>query len=475
MTPRRRKLPWTGAALLAFALACGGSDERRPNLLLVSIDTLRADHVSSYGYERATTPAIDRLAAEGVRFENAIVQRGATWPSMTSILTSMYPHSHGVRGQGVELDASVRSIAEYLSDAGYRTAAFLTNMTSAEHRGFELQQGWGHAHIDPERRARADERATAAGRRWLREHGHEPFFVWVHLLGPHDPYEPDPPRPRRFDTGYRGELDGARMTTWKIHRQKRALAADELAHIVSLYDEEVAAVDTYVAELLAELDAAGLRDDTLVVLTGDHGEELYEHDFYFFHALSIHGAVLRVPLVMRFPGRLPAGREVAAIVESIDIAPTLFGLLGLPRPESFEGANLEALIADPETADPEAQVAFSELGVGVFSLRTDRWHYIYNPREFSSPGVIESDVGQRGWFSIETEELYDLRADPRETHNLAAARPELASSLRSRLNAWRQPHPSPAKPARLSDDVRAELRALGYLDEEEPEGSALAD
>ena len=149
----------------ALGFGCTESAPRRPNLLLITIDTLRADHVSSYGYPRATTPAIDRMAAEGVRFENAIVQRAATWPSLTSILTSMYPRTHGVRSQGALLDSSKRIIAEYLSDAGYQTAAFITNMTTVPHRGFAQQETWGLTHLDPARRAEPDLRATRAARR----------------------------------------------------------------------------------------------------------------------------------------------------------------------------------------------------------------------------------------------------------------------------------------------------------------------
>jgi arylsulfatase A-like enzyme len=296
-------------ASLLFAsvlvLACAESSEVRPNLLLITVDTLRADHVSSYGYLRETTPVIDQVARDGVRFENAFVQRGATWPSMTSILTSMYPRSHGVRGQGDHLDASKRIIAEYLSEAGYETAAFITNMTTVPHRGFAHQETWGLTHHDFSRRSEPDLRATRAARAWLRDRSESPFFVWVHLIGPHDPYEPDPPRPRHFDTGYRGDLDGKRATAMTIHRSRLELDPDELAHIVSLYDEEVSAVDERVAELLEEVDQLGLRDDTLVILTGDHGEELYDHSFYFFHAWSIYESVLHVPLLMRWPGHLP--------------------------------------------------------------------------------------------------------------------------------------------------------------------------
>ena len=242
------------------------------------------------------------------------------------------------------------------------------------------------------------------------------------------------------------------------------LSQKELAHIVSLYDEEVAAVDQRVGELLAEIDTAGLRDDTLVIVTGDHGEELYEHGFYFFHVWSIYDSVLHIPLVMRLPDRLPAGRAVSEAVESIDIAPTILSLLGLPRPERFEGDDLASRISAVAKGGDDEAAAFSELGTEIFSLRTRRWHYIYNPKGFSSPADTALDTGHRGWFWLAEEELYDLDADPREARNLAAKLPERARILRERLLAWMAGAPPNPPSPEIGRATRAELEALGYVE-----------
>ncbi len=464
-----------GVLALVLVLACGGERGARRNLLLISIDTLRADHLSAYGYERETSPAIDALAREGVLFENLIAQRGSTWPSLTSILTSMYPRSHGVRANGTQLDASKRILAEWLQERGYATGAFLTNMTTAPNRGFDVK---------PEipKGADRDLRATRTALRWIRGQRERPFFAWLHLMAPHHPYRPSGSLPEGFDTGYRGELDGSHETLHGIYVRRDALSQAELEHIVSLYDADIAQADAHVKQLLDGLDRAGLAESTLVVFVSDHGEELYEHNHYFFHAYSIYESVLRIPLILRLPGVLPAGLRVSDVVETVDIAPTILQLLGIPRPSAFEGRSLTERIfegldatqgreAAAQRAEGERRwaparlgAAFSELGPEITSVRTGRWHYIRNPGGLTSPGTAAGDDGHQPHFRIETEELYDVSDDPWETRNLARERPEVAASLRRRLETWLGPREDRYRVEALRPETEAELRALGYLD-----------
>ncbi len=446
-----------GLLLLVLLLACGAERDARRNLLLISIDTLRADHLSAYGYQRETSPAIDALAGEGVLFENLIAQRGSTWPSLTSILTSMYPRSHGVRANGTQLDASKRILAEWLQERGYATGAFLTNMTTAPNRGFDVK---------PEipKGADRDLRATRTALRWIRGQRERPFFAWLHLMAQHHPYRPSGSLPEGFDTGYRGELDGSHETLHGIYVRRDALSQAELEHIVSLYDADVAQVDAHVGQLLDGLDRAGLAGSTLVVLVSDHGEELYEHNHYFFHAYSIYESVLRIPLILRLPGVLPAGLRVSDVVETVDIAPTILQLLGIPRPSAFEGRSLTGRMLEPSNSTPDVGAAFSELGPGITSLRTGRWHSVRNPAGLTSPGTAAGDDGHEPYFRIESEELYDVSDDPRETRNLARERPEVAASLRRRLETWLGQREDRYRVEALRPETEAELRALGYLD-----------
>jgi arylsulfatase A-like enzyme len=446
-------------SLALLVVGCGESAPNPRSLLLVTVDTLRADHMSSYGYERETSPGLDRLAAEGVRFRNEIVQRGGTWPSLTSILTSMYPRSHGVRSNGDPLDRSKRNVAELLREHGFRTAAFLTNMLSAEHRGFDEVVLFG----DKAKRGR-DGAAAADAAQWLRDHRDEKFFLWLHLMGPHDPYNPEPEYRERFDTGYVGPIDGSRSLLKNIHSRRHQLSERELAHIVSLYDADILQVDAKIRTVLDVLDEVDIASDTLVVFSSDHGEELYEHNFYFFHSLSIYESVLNVPLIFSLPGRIPRGKTVDAIVESIDLAPTMFELLGLPIPDEFEGKSLVPLISGDRNASAELAAAYSELGPYIQSVRTDRWHYIYNPRQLSSPGSREGDTGRKGIFSIAREELYDLLEDPEQKRNVVRDHPGVAAELRDRILVWRGSEANHYRAHDLSPKTREELEALGYID-----------
>jgi len=445
--------------LALLVVGCGESAPAPRSLLLVTVDTLRADHLSSYGYERETSPGLDQLAAEGVRFRNEIIQRGGTWPSLTSILTSMYPRSHGVRSNGDLLDPSKRTIAELLREQGFRTAAFLANMLTAEHRGFDEILLFG----DKAKGGR-DVAAAANAVEWLRDHGGKRFFLWLHLMGPHDPYGPAPEYRESFDTGYVGPLDGSRKILQKIHARRHQLSERELAHVVSLYDAEILQVDARIRTVLDALDDLDIASDTLVVFSSDHGEELYGHNFYFFHSLSIYESVLRVPLIFSLPGRLPRGKTVDAIVESIDLAPTMFELLGLPIPDDFEGTSLVPLISGDGNVSAHPDVAYSELGPYIQSIRTDRWHYIYNPRQLSSPGSRGQDTGREGLFSIEREELYDLRDDPEQKRNVVHDHPGVAAELRDRVLRWRGADANRYRAHDLPPKVREELQALGYVD-----------
>jgi arylsulfatase A-like enzyme len=448
-----------GAFLLIAVLAgCSEPDPHPRNLLLVTVDTLRADHLSSYGNDRRTSPSIDRLAGSGVRFHNAFVQRSGTWPSLTSIFTSRYPRSHGVRSNGDMLAASVRTFTQQLRKNGFHTAAMITNMLRGRHPGFDELIIFGE--VDQGRR---DEAATARTIQWLREHGDEKFFVWLHLMGPHDPYEPAPEYRERYDTGYRGPLDGSHDPLHAIHTERLQLTAGELGHVVSLYDAEIAEVDARIGRVLAALDELGLTDDTLVAFTSDHGEELYGRYSYFFHSWSIYDSVLKVPLILSAPRQLPRDTTVDTVVESIDLAPTVLEVLGIPVPSSYEGRSLVPLIAGDEETSANPGAAFAELGPYIQSIRTDRWHYVYNPRELSSPGSRHNDAGRRGVFDIAREELYDVREDPAQLHNVADRHPEVVAELRDRLLRWRGSTVNPYRAQELDPAVRKELEMLGYL------------
>ena len=387
-----------------------------PNLLLVTIDTLRADHVGAYGAVEARTPVLDRLAAEGTRFSTAIASAPLTLPSHASILTGLYPPHHGVRYNGISrLRPSFETLTERLRDAGYATGAVVGSTVLAGKYG--LDQGFEHYDDDTQSRGDPAERpaseVTDAALAWL-EHAERPFFLWVHYYDPHELYAPPAPFAERF--------------------------ADRP------YDGEVAYVDAELGRLLDSLVAQGKLEETLIAVTSDHGESLGEHS-ELTHSYSLYDAVLAVPLVFRGPG-VPPARVVEGVVRTVDIAPTLSSLLGLQPLGESDGIDLSPLWGDGSPASDRfayAETLATRLEHGwspLFAIRTRDHHYVRAPRP----------------------ELYELASDPEQLRNQIGSPPEtpVAVALDAEITGIlaSQVHISDES---VDDETREQLRSLGYL------------
>ena len=431
------------------------------SVIFITIDTLRADRLSSYGYARDISPRIEGLAEEGVVFEQAFAQRGLTWPSLTSIMTSRYPSDHGVRDNGEWLAKSKMTLAQVLRDAGFDTAAFLTNMTNAPHRGFEHLEVFP---VDSELASRdrpTDLLATEAAIRWLEQVGERRIFLWLHLLGPHAPYSP----PSEFTTRFAQDdlpFDGEMETLWEITSGDREPRPGEIEAIQALYDAEIAFVDQLVGRVLDRVEQLGLADTTLIVFSADHGEELFDRQRYFFHQCSIYDSVLRLPLILRLPQAIDPGMRSDAIVQSLDIAPTIVELLGLPAAE-FRGRSLVPLLQQlPTPVENVEGAAFSELGVDIFSIRTSEWRLITNPHDTRIRAGGRESTSR--CYRIGETELYDLRVDASERRNVADEYPEVVARLQDRLAQWLQTTPQETRRQEtIPEETLEELRALGYL------------
>jgi arylsulfatase A-like enzyme/Flp pilus assembly protein TadD len=404
-------------AFLLLLAGCGG-DGFQPkagrNLLVVTIDTLRADRLGAYGYGEARTPNLDELARRGVLFENVIAPVPVTLPSHASLFTGLVPPTHGVRDNATfRLSEEGETLAEVLESRGYDTAAFVGAYVLDS--SFGLDQGFAHYDDEipgggPEIAGTISERdgeeVTRAFRSWLeRRTGDEPFFTWLHYFDPHLPY-------------HHGGYDG-----------------------------EIAYVDAQIGKVLEALASHNLRDDTLVVITSDHGESLGEHGEKS-HGFFVYDSTLKVPLILASPGSLPEGRRVATTVRTIDVLPTVLEALALPVSENVQGRSLSPLIDEPEeaaaTSSAYAECYVSQLNfhwAPLLALREDGYKYIEAPRP----------------------ELYDLEADPGETKNLADAEPERLARMRSRLADEIEGFPGSFS-QRLQPDPEtiARLRALGY-------------
>ena len=389
-----------------------------PNILLITLDTTRADRLGAYGYAPAHTPNLDRLAREGVLFEHARTATPTTLPAHVSLLTGRYPSVHGVRNNGVPLSETVPTLASALHDGGYRTAAFISSFVLD--RRFGLARGFDHYDdslgaspgVAAEQVERRGDRTAAAAEQWLAGVP-APFFAWIHLYDPHDPYDAPPPFRESF--------------------------AEQP------YDGEIAFADSVVGTLVASLEQRGLASTTLVAVIGDHGESLGDHG-EATHGMFVYESAMRVPAILRWPGHLPSGRRVAPLVRAIDLAPTLMELAGMPRMAGIEGESLMPVVRG-ETAGPGSaygETYFPLLFMNWSPLRSiqdDRWKYIEAPEP----------------------ELYDLAADPGEQTNLATRDPARLAALRRALDLTAAARPEAPPGAVPNRETVEKLASLGYI------------
>jgi arylsulfatase A-like enzyme len=479
------------AALALVVAACGADGEGTPagrapeaapprHLILVTVDTLRADHTSLHGYARATTPRLERVAARGTVFEHAIAQWPKTGASFASLFSGRYPQSTGLTHRAaLEVPDSIRILPEILREHGFSTVAVVSNPVLSRElgwdRGFdEYVEVWGERLTDDPTAfrpalwaGRVNEEASAVLRRHAAD---ERLFAWIHYSDPHAPYvlPEGAGNPFLEDPVF---TSSARVVAPVRGESGKAIGEqDDLRFYVAQYDANVEVVDRHAAELLGMLESElGILDDAALVFTSDHGESLGEHRLFFEHGPLPYNTASHVPLFLVGPG-MPAGERVARAVELVDLFPTLLDWV-LPdaapagRP-ALEGESLLPLLAPARAAeggdplDASSALAFADAGRGRRHYRTvqdERFKAIYRPAR-----------GRRT-ESIDNWELYDLASDPLEAHNLAAAdQPELAR-LRRALLAWMREPAALARPEtpKSEQELRA-LRALGYVDEAEP-------
>jgi len=390
--------PKTATAAPAPESSPGSAAAGTPrHLLFILADTLRADHLSLYGYQRATSPALTRLAAGGVTFTSAIAQKPKTSPSVASLFTGTYPHTHGIVNCRTPLPRGAVTLAEVLRERRFATHSIVANSNIGT--AFQFDQGFESVdEIWTDAGAIDASRVTDHALKWLEDRGaaHDtrPFFLYVHYVDPHAPYgAPSPWTDRFVDDRFYGKLAHVEVKPGPhavgsirafVSLPERTTDVD---YYVARYDAEVAYLDEHVGRLLEGLRRLGLGQDTLVVFTADHGEALSEHDVFFSHGGFAYDDAARVPLVMASPGRIPAGRVAAGVVQTVSLAPTVLQALGLPRPASMEVEGFWDLAsgASPAPQDDEP-AAFIEADTVPGSLRTairtGRWKLIDNPKGF---------------------------------------------------------------------------------------------
>lgn len=418
------------AVLLCGCLALGGLSSyalaqrvnRLPNVLIVTFDTTRRDRIGCYGFEGIKTPNIDRLAREGVLFENVRSQAPQTMPNHTSIFTGLYTITHDVRSNGQTLNDEALTLAEILKSAGYQTGAVVA--AAPLMKDYNLDQGFDYYNDDFRDVAlvggfkwmmrffsakkiniptsRPANRVAALAREWITPAAKKkrPFFLWLHFFDAHEPYEfhPDFEKPEiKTDDG----------------------ESNQYGYKEGNYLNEIEFADHYLGKVLKQFDRLGLTENTITVFTADHGESLGEHD-YRGHRQNVYENIIRVPLIIRYPAKLPAGERLATPAMSIDILPTVLTLVGIPySPQSFQGQDLFSLPVD------QPRYVFT-LAVKLFTKTAIRRSLVYGHYKF-----IEFDDASKN-------ALFNLEEDPGEAHNLLGSQEPALENVAwiDEINDW---------------------------------------
>jgi len=438
---------------LSFACSPRSTEHSAPHLprptrgyILISLDTLRADHLGCYGYPLDTSPFLDRLSRRGALFENAVVQYPSTLTSHMSIFTGLYPGQHGVFPPEGVLSEEIPTLPALFLERGFRTAAYteggFLRARFGFRRGFEIFGAHDRSHGEEV------ERTFMRGVRFLRSlEEDERFFLFLHTYAVHAPYQPPAEHLRSFWSG--DPPEGAFSPTGPelAQRSAESLDGEVVRWLAALYDAEIHYLDSVLEDFFQQLDDLGLSEEVTVIVTSDHGEELKEHGR--LNHDQLYDEVLHVPLILLHP-EIEPGLRSRHLVESVDLAPTLLELAGRERPEGLPGHNLFADLRKPAPDEPEAsQRAYAEASYGrraLYAREQGRlWHYLVLPRP-GTPG-----------------ELFELTQDRRELVDRRAEESGLVAQLAEELAALERQARVPAVSLDLDQDTRERLEALGYV------------
>ena len=475
--PRVVSGPWVGLAVLAAALAgaCGGAGttERPKNLLMISIDTLRPDHLGCYGRGRDTSPTIDGLAAQGVRFTDVTSASPWTLPSHASMFTGLYPSHHGVKDHVNALADETVTLAEEFQQHGFQTFAVVNTYNIAEPE-FGLRQGFDQFRYVQEQVV-AD---PATGQKSIINSGEDivrvavqkmlakrdpaaPFFLFMHFYDVHTDFTPSQEYVDKFVSPYSGKMKGTTDQLNQLRNKKDPLSEADLRWLKEMYDAEIRQLDDLLGRFLGELEQLGLAKDTLVVITSDHGEEFLEHGG-LLHGRTQYQELLSIPLILSGPG-VPSGKVVDAPVHLVDVVPTILAIFGFDSGMQRDGVDLTAAWHDPSSFPPERPL-FGEAD--------------HNNRVEGELVVDIKQMVRRGDDKLclnrhtQEMELYDLGQDPGEQQNLLQKDPVKAKELRNELEQFRSSARVGAQ-GKAAEDVDLELlETLGYVGDDEEEAAS---
>jgi arylsulfatase A-like enzyme len=440
-----KKREWLFCAfLLVSPCRAFSASVPEPNVILISLNALRADHLKIYGYPEETAPNLSRLAGRGVVFGQAVAQSNWTLPSLASLFTSKYVHSLGVYSRRQKLPESELTLAEVLKANGYSTAAFTggLDMTGA----YGLAQGFD-TYFDETGTAPMGSFSVEMPRAlaWLAANGKKKFFLFLDSYDIHPPF--DKPLPEGAAGNYSGQLKGKELSynlLKGVADGSLKLAPADLAYINSRYDAGITCSDGFLGRLFSKLSELDLSTNTIIILTAEHGEELGDHgSFDRFGTGDLYDEAVRVPLIVSDP-RKPGGSRVQEQVALIDVMPTVLDLLGLPAPSGVQGTSLVPLLSGRSSRGAEPY-AFSEAGPEKWMARCGGWKLIRDGGKYS---------------------LFDLSADPGETRDLAAEKPGVVYRMAQELLRWRTATRTGGSPDKvhvaLTPEMKEKLKEAGY-------------
>jgi arylsulfatase A-like enzyme len=471
-------------ALIFIFKATSETDPKPPNVLLITIDALRADHLGSYGYHLETSPFIDSLAKKGVLFSDATPAWPKTYASMSSMNTGMYPKTSGLRNKKrKKLPSTLKLLSEIFKENNYTTSAVVANFNVGRTYGFDRgfdhfveswQDMWKQKEGDTtfentQGKVKFFTNATIItdqALKWLQkiQNDETPFYLWLHYMEPHGPYIP----PKSYLQYFRNAHKPYYINIKKIPKYQVLLDSktkepiNNLGFYKAQYDREIRYIDDELSRLIGEIKKLNQYENTIIIISADHGESLGEHNYYLEHGLLSYQPCAHIPLIFIGEGRIPEGRIINEPVGLIDLPPTLMELAGIEIPSQFEGQSLvELMFGEKNATAPE--YIFMESGYdGEFpqqTIRRNQWKLIHVTSRLDLPYMSGSEY-----------ELYDLSKDPGELENLAYELPDITKELGSIFDSWYRSgfrikeKGNTAEFKELDPKQKQLLKSLGYME-----------
>jgi arylsulfatase A-like enzyme len=419
----------------------------KPNLIVISIDTLRADHLGCYGYDKPTSPLLDKLATQGVLFENASATSPWTLPSHGSLLTGFYPSQIGLSSAVGKLPLDAETLATLISPHNFSTAAIVNSIYISERYG--LNRGFDYFRFVPESYTTTGVAPTIIqdSIAWLDDHSQQQFFLFLHFYDVHSDYHSLPQYEKEFAGAYKGIIDGTNRQLLEIRHGKLDLDTADIQHLINLYDASIRQLNDQLEVLFDYLNKGRLLEKTFLIITSDHGEEFLEHG-KILHSQTHYQEAIHIPLIMLGPG-MPRSKRVKGVVSLVDVLPTALSLLEISQPSTLSGVDLAPLWKG-EHYQLSARTIFSEAD------------------KLNEQNDIKR-IARRGSYKLhhniltEESELYDLAHDPKEHSNIASEQSSMVNLLFSELKRFMQTRYRGENAANLTSEEIEKLKELGYL------------